>query len=195
MPTKKGTGKAQTPKKAKRIIKIKRKTSAIKKPTPVKKTKKSKDTTGNGGFVFNGLDGEKYSLTLQQKEFVEIYLTNKGNGVEAIIDAGYNVWKRDKNGNKLYPNRKLAAVMASENLIKPNISAYVTLLLDQYGYDDDNAERQHLFLMNQYGDLKVKAKALDMFFKIRGKYAPEQHEHKLDQEITEALSKVASLVK
>jgi len=194
MPNKKGTGKVQTPKKAKRIIKIKRKSSVVS-PPKKKEIVKAKNTIGNGGFVFKGLDGEKYSLTLQQKEFVEHYMTNRGNGVEAIIDAGYDVWKRDRDGNKLFPNRKLAAVMASENLIKPNIAAYVTILLDQYGYDDTNAEKQHLFLINQYGDLKTKAKALDMFFKIKGKYAPEQHEHKLDQEITEALSKVASLVK
>jgi len=103
-------------------------------------------------FKFTGLDGKDYSLTFQQKLFVEKYLEFKGNGVEAIIEAGYDV-EYKKNGKSTgVTNRKLAAVMAYENLIKPNISAYITLKLEEYGFNDDNVAKQHLFLINQLGD-------------------------------------------
>jgi hypothetical protein len=199
MPTKKGTSQAQTPKKAKRIIKIKRKTSSNVKPvTP----KKPIDEVPNGQermnrfFTFVALDGKRYSLTKKQKSFVEHYLEFKANGVDAIIEAGYDVYFKDKKTGESTGavNYKMAAVMASKELIKVNISSYVTLLLDEYGYTDENATKQHLFLMNQYGDFTAKAKALDMFFKVRGAYAPEKQQHSMDEEITEALSKIASLV-
>ena len=87
-------------------------------------------------FKFTGLDGKEYSLTLQQKLFVEEYLEWKGDGVEAIIEAGYNVNYKNKKGEDTgVPNRKLAAVIASQNLIKLNICAYVTLKLDEYGFN------------------------------------------------------------
>jgi len=205
MPNKKGTDKVQTPKKAKRIIKIKRKSSVVVTPVKIPKTKnvKEMDEAPKGQehlgrfFNFVALDGKRYSLTKKQKSFVEHYLEFKANGVEAIIEAGYDVYFKDKKTGESTGaiNYKMAAVMASKELIKVNISSYVTYLLDEYGYNDDNAIKQHLFLMNQYGDFTAKAKALDMFFKVKGAYAPDQHEHKLDQEITEALLKVASLVK
>lgn len=200
MPTKKGTGKAQTPEKAKRIIKIKRKSSASVTPATSKKTHVDEVPNGqermNRFFTFVGLDGKRYSLTKKQKSFVEHYLEFKANGVDAIIEAGYDVYFKDKKTGESTGaiNYKMAAVMASKELIKVNISAYVTLMLEQYGYTDENASKQHLFLMNQFADFSAKAKALDMFFKVRGQYAPEKHQHSMDEEITEALNKVASLV-
>jgi len=127
--------------------------------------------------TFIGLDKKRYRINLRQKLFGEKYLEEKGNGVEAIIEAGYDVFFKDKDGNSTgIPNRKLAAVLASQNLSKLNICAYITLKLDEYGFNDNNAERQHLFLMNQYADLTNKKGALDMFYKLRGSYAPEKHQ-------------------
>jgi len=199
MPTKKGTSQAQTPKKAKRIIKIKRKTSVESKPVTPKKhideVPTDRERMGRF-FTFVGLDGKGYSLTQQQKKFVEYYLDFKANGVDAVIEAGYDVYFKDKKTGESTGaiNYKMAAVIASQNLIKLNICAYITLKLEEYGYTDDNAGKQHLFLMNQFADFSAKAKALDMFFKVRGAYAPEKHQHSMDAEITEALNKVATLV-
>ena len=117
-------------------------------------------------------DGKTYKMTMKEKAFCEEYVSMYGNGVEAIIEAGYDVWKKDKDGNKLYPNRKLAAVMAYENLSKPHICSYVDSLLEEHGFNDDNVSKQHLFLLNQHSDYKSKAKAVDMFYQLKGKYAP-----------------------
>lgn len=124
-------------------------------------------------FYFKGIDGADYKINLRQKLFVECYLINGAVGMQAIIDAGYDVNYKDKDGNDTgRPNYKLAAVMASENLVKPNISAYINANLERFGYSDKNVERQHLFIMNQTGNLDVKARGIDMFYKIKGTYAP-----------------------
>ena len=133
-------------------------------------------------FKFVGLDKVQYSLTEQQKLFVEYYLTYGANGIDAVINAGYDVTFKSKRGNGGI-NRKLAYVIASENLVKPNIVAYCNLRLDEYGYNDSNVERQHNFLLNQNSDLGAKARAIDMMYKKRGEYAPEKVDvrHLLDE--------------
>lgn len=155
---------------------VKTKPSKTTKPSkPNKILVQSEGTKSSRAFVFTGLDGKKYSLTLRQKHFAESYLVLGGNGAQAIIDSGYDVNFKDKHGvDTGNPNYKLAAVMASENLIKPNISAFLTFSLEKYGFTENNVEKQHLFLLNQYSDLRTKAKAIDMFYKRQGSYAPEK---------------------
>ena len=60
-------------------------------------------------------------LTIKQKKFVDAYVNNGGNGVEAIRAAGYNCSTDNS-----------ARVQASENLKKPNI----ILAIEQSGYID-----------------------------------------------------------
>ena len=131
-------------------------------------------------FRFTGLDGQEYKINLRQKYFSELYLQLDGNGKNAVIDAGYNV----------YTNR-VAYVIASENLRKPNIIAYINLRLSEFGFDDENVGKQHLFLINQFSDLPAKAKGIDMYYKKKGEYAPDKTEHSFDQKITEALDRIA----
>lgn len=142
-----------------------------------------------GTTTFIGLDKKKYKIEFRQKLFCEYYLQEKGNGVEAIISAGYDINYKDRNGKDTgTPNRKLCAVMARENLIKPNICAYINKRLDEYGFVDDNVERQHLFLINQFGDLNVKAKGIDLYYKLKNKYpSPLQHDFQTPAEIEEAI--------
>ena len=108
---------------------------------------------------FTGLDGVEYSLSMKEKLFCEKYLEAKGNGVEAVFEAGYKP-----------KNARVASSMAYNLLIKVDISAYITTKLEEYGFNDDNATKQHLYLMNQFGDLPSKRGALDMFYKLGGKY-------------------------
>lgn len=56
-------------------------------------------------------------LTPKQKTFCEEYVKNGGNGTQAAITAGYS--------------KKNANVIASENLTKPYISAYIAELQDE----------------------------------------------------------------
>lgn len=125
-------------------------------------------------FKFRGLDGVDYSLTMKEKIFCEMYLDNKGNGTE----AAYMVYKP--------MNKNIAAVMARKILKKGHIMSYITMKLDEYGFNDDNVDKQHLFLINQFGDLNAKSKGIDMFRKMKGQYAPEQIKYTLDDDSLEA---------
>ena len=60
-------------------------------------------------------------LTVKQKKFVDAYVNNGGNGVEAIRTAGYNCSTDNS-----------ARSQASENLKKPHI----LLAIEQSGYVD-----------------------------------------------------------
>ena len=135
------------------------------KETKQKKTRKTKPKrkVAYGVFKFKALDGKEHKLTLRQKKFVESYLSFYGNGVKAIFEAGYNP-----------KSARVAAAMAYENLTKPYIMAYVNVKLLEYGYSDESVKRQHLFLLNQFGNLNAKGKAIDMFYKKFGDYAPEK---------------------
>lgn len=128
----------------------------------------------NGGeddFEYKGLDGKEYKLTLKEKLFCIAYLEERGNGVEAIIKAGYEVRYKDEKGepiNGAY-NRKLAAVMAYEKLKRPHITSYINLKLEEYGFTDSHIDKQLLFLINQGADLKVKVAAIKEYNKLKGR--------------------------
>lgn len=123
------------------------------KKKPITKKKGSKK------FTYTADDGKEYTLTEQQKKFCEKYCEYGCSGIDAIYGAGYKA--KDK---------KVAKSMASEYLTKPNIFNYITTLYDEYGLNDENVAKEHLFLINQKADLTNKAKGLDMYYKKKGSY-------------------------
>lgn len=113
-----------------------------------------------GSWQFMGIDGKVYRISLQQKKFCEAYVHEcRGIGVDAYFAAGYKS-----------KNARSAASAASALLTLRNISAYVTSILPREGYNDENVQNQHLSLINQEEDKRTKAKAIDMYFKLKGKY-------------------------
>ena len=128
----------------------------------------------------------KDKLTLKQRRFCDYYLEGFGNGTEAVIKAGYNVSK--KNGT---PDRSLAKSIASENLTKPNIVECLQKGLEADGFNDKAIMKQHLFLINQFSNLSIKAKAIDMYYKKAGVYMPAKSEDGERYEISdEALRRI-----
>jgi len=172
------------------------------KPTPIPKKPVAIDVpVGEDTMVkeakihkdFIGLDGKKYRLTYQQRMFVENYITIGGNRVQAIVNAGYDVYYKDKNGEPTTNvNSKLASVMACKLLKRDNVSAYVIRKMKDYGLDDDSIDRQHLYLLNQMEDLNVKAKAIDMYYKKRGLYSVKV-EHGVDK-LDDLLTSISKLL-
>lgn len=162
------------------------------KPRKIKTTEKRKPSGKARVCKFKALNGKSYSLTVKQKMFCDLFLQYRGNGVDAIIGADYSVNYKNQRGNTNLPNRRLAASMASEYLTKPNILAYINLKLEESGFTDDNVRKHHLFLLNQFSNLSVKAKAIDMFYKIRGYYAPKKFEHNV--ELENALDRLNSIL-
>lgn len=112
-------------------------------------------------------------LTLKQKLFCKAYIETFGNATEAVIKAGYVV--KDKNGR---PDRIVAKSIASENLTKPYICDYIKSLLSKNSLNDQNVAIQLNFLINQFADLSVKTRAIDIYYKMVGAYAPEKYELK-----------------
>lgn len=189
MPTKKGTGNAQTPKKAKRIIKIKRKTSSNVKPVITKKIHPKKRAPKASIYDFEYQD-KKYSLTPQQYKFCEAYLGFQKTVAQCVVEADYNVY-----GPKGGINWNLARVIGGENLLKPSVRAYINKAIDDIGLTKEVVKREHAKMIFQDFDLAAKGKGIDMLYKKTGEYAPEKRQYSMDEEITEALAKIASLVK
>jgi len=134
------------------------------------KKEEIKTENKRGVFTFKANDGKFYRMTMKEMEFCERYLDFKGNGMEAALSV-YEC-----------KNAKVAAALASEYLTKPNIIAYIDSKLEERGFCDENVKKQHLFTLNQFADLSAKNKAIDMFYKLKGEYAPEKLkvEHEFD---------------
>lgn len=129
-----------------------------------KPSKKLKTENKKGVFTFKGNDSKFYRITLKEKIFCERYLDFQGNGSEAAFEA-YKC-----------KNMQTAGAIAYENLKKPHIIAYIDLKLEERGFCDENVRKQHLFTLNQFADLGAKNKAIDMFYKMKGKYTTERIE-------------------
>ena len=111
-----------------------------------------------GFYSFMASNGNKYTLTLKEKKFSDLYLQFNGNGTRAAFEI-YDC-----------KNVRVAAAIASENLTKPNIIAYVNLKLEENGFNDENVKKQHLFMLNQFSDLSAKNKAIETYYRVTGKY-------------------------
>lgn len=128
----------------------------------------------NDDFSYIGKNGKTYTLQFKQKRFADLYLELSGDRIEAIIEAGYDVnYKNNKGEDTGVPNRQLCSVMAYELLNQPHISSYINAKMSEMGFNNENVEEQHLFLLNQHADLKMKGKAIDMYYKVKGKYPKE----------------------
>ena len=150
----------------------------VKKKTPKKKHPKPKTSSRAKNYSFIDVDGKEIALTDKQHKFGLEYLRLYGKRVDAIVEAGYDVFYRDKDGEPTENiNYNLARVMANENLSNPNINAFITVNMSKFGWDDDNVELQHLGLINQHENLPTKQRAISDWYKLKGKYPAEKHEH------------------
>jgi hypothetical protein len=115
-------------------------------------------------------------LTPEQGVFCVEYVNNLGNGTEAIFEA-YGL-DRQKKGVYL-----TARVMASENLTKPNILEYIREIWDDQGLNDEIVDVETSFLVKQRGDNGAKAKGIDIYNKIGGRYEKDNEQKKTIVEI------------
>jgi hypothetical protein len=116
-------------------------------------------------FMFKSANNVTYKLTEKEKKFCELYSQFGASGIDAVIKAGYKA----KTNNTAYS-------IASENLRKPKILAYVNLLYKTYNFTDEEVMREHWFLIKQHQSLSNKARAIDMFYKKMGFYSPGKQE-------------------
>jgi hypothetical protein len=80
--------------------------------------------------------------------------------------------------------------MASNLLTNINIQKRIHELLDKNGLNDATADSALLFTMLQLEDLPSKMRAVDLYNKIKGRYAPE----KVDPNVTDPMRALMELV-
>lgn len=114
----------------------------------------------------------EHGLNLQQEEFCKLYTNSEsidrelfGNGVQCYIEA-YDIDLTKKGAYET------ARVCASQLLTKPNVIARVNELLEEGGFNDQNVDRQHLFLINQHADLKTKMAAIKEYNAVKKRVEP-----------------------
>ena len=109
-------------------------------------------------------------LNEKQELFCKLYATDKeffGDGLETYIE----VYQPDETK----PNwRKSASASVSRMLINISLIERINELLDENGFNDLQVKKQHSFLITQHADLGVKQRAVSDFYKLKGKYAPDQ---------------------
>ena len=107
-------------------------------------------------------------LNLKQEKFCQIFATDKemfGNGAQSYLEVyGY---KNDKNGKRI--TYETAMANSSRLLSKAKIIKRIKELLESGGFNDENVDKQHLFLINQYADKKVKLGAISEYNKVKGR--------------------------
>src|SRR3990167_4547063 len=104
-------------------------------------------------------------LNLKQERFCQLFATQEeffGNGVASYLKA-YNPKREKVNWYKI------ACTDASRLLSNAKVCARIAELLTTDGFNDENVMKQHLFLINQMDDKSAKNKAIESFYKLKGK--------------------------
>ena len=96
------------------------------------------------------------TLTLNQIKFCKTYLEPEtyGNGTQSYL--------------KVYGcEYDTAKVEASKSLTNPNIQRYIHNLLEENGFNDNTADKAHLYCMLQLADLPSKMRAVEQYNKLK----------------------------
>lgn len=114
------------------------------------------------------LNEEAFELSADHEKFCRTYtsLDFLGNGVQAYMEVYGN-----KEGKQLkYDSAKANAYRLLTN---PKIIARINELLELGGFTEENVDKQHLFLLNQFGDLKTKMAAIKEYNALKKRTSPE----------------------
>lgn len=109
-------------------------------------------------------------LNLQQEAFCQVYTGQDrelfGNGTMSYLET-YGEEYLTKNDKPM--TYQVAMVSASNLLRNPKIITRINGLLSTGGFSDENVDKQHLFLINQYADLKTKLGAIAEYNKLKAR--------------------------
>lgn len=127
-------------------------------------------------------------LRLRQQKFVDLYTTDVdcfGDGAGSYSIA-YGC------------SRMMAKSSAHKLLCDSRIIAAINYKLAMSGFSDENVDRQHLFLVNQFADLKTKLAAVKHYNELTGrvvKRSEQKHTHevKLSDVYREAAKKTRAM--
>lgn len=108
-------------------------------------------------------------LSEQEELFCNMYVQELGNGVQAALEA-YDI-DRAKKGFKF-----TAGAIANENLKKPYILERIREILDLSELNDETVDTELNFLVKQSSDLHAKKGGIDIYNKIKGRYAKDNEQ-------------------
>lgn len=109
-------------------------------------------------------------LNQQQELFCQLYINADrevfGNGAQCYIEVyGAEHFKKYKKQMSYI----VAASLASRLLTKVKIIDRINSLLSTGGFNSENVDKQHLFLINQHADLKTKMAAIKEFNELKNR--------------------------
>lgn len=121
----------------------------------------------------------KRPLNPDQEKFCQLFTTPDmefyGNGAQSYMEAYKS--KKSRKGEK-WNNKPVSYLAAKANayrlLTRPEIIARVNELLEAKGFNDENVDKQHLFLINQFADLKSKLGAVEAYNKLKKRVEPNK---------------------
>ncbi len=123
-------------------------------------------------------------LNQQQEAFCQLYINADrevfGNGAQCYM-AVYGPEHLHKYKKPM--NYMVAAALASRLLTKVKVIERINSLLTTGGFNNENVDKQHLFLINQYADLKTKMAAIKEFNELKNRV-----QKKLDLNLSGSIS-------
>jgi len=137
---------------------------------------------------------KKKLLNSEQENFCQLYVSPDtefyGNGVQSYLEA------YDKEISRRGNWYNTAKANAYRLLTKPEICKRINELLETGGFNDENVDKQHLFLLNQHADLKTKLGAIKEFNELKGRIKHKiEHSGEIKFELDdETKSKLRSVI-
>lgn len=133
-------------------------------------------------------------LPYKQELFCRYYIETCGNKTKSAL-LSFDINNRQRalemmDGQKLTDAQKelamasyfVGSVMGSEYFEKPGIKKRIEELIETEYFTDGVTKREHVKILLQDRDLSTKKGAIEMYYKLKGKFAPEKTEvtHNID---------------
>ncbi len=111
-------------------------------------------------------------LNLKQEKFCQLY-SGQGDSDKDFFGNEAQCYLEVYSLTDEYTGKSIsyqtAMVNASRLLTKAKIIARINDLLEAGGFNDENVDKQHLFLINQHADLKTKMQAIKEFNAVKSR--------------------------
>lgn len=105
----------------------------------------------------------KVSISNEQEKFCQLYSRDP-----KLAGRPYECFMKVY-GQDLEPHQtpEFVRKQAKELLTNDSIIQRINALLEEDGFNDANVDKQHLFLINQHGDLSTKMKGIEHYNKLK----------------------------
>ena len=134
----------------------------------------------------------KEGVTMKQEIFCQEYIDSNGNGTTAAIKA-FDIKNKEiadiKEKDRTEEQKReyeviinTASTMATEYLRKPNLIKRIDSILEERGFTDESVKLEHSKMLRQNRDYGVKMRAIDSYYKLKGKNEAEKIEINVSKE-------------